>query len=146
MINKLSTGILTAVAMALFAAPVASNAASSAQTSAQIKKLSKKLNKLPNEGAPANVVTQYVTKLAKLDPKKAKKYYSTGLKKLTVNFISRANANKIAADLRKILKKSGLSDSQISKIVKQITKVYKNYDPQPPYQASISSGWTASVA
>ena len=145
MISKLGLGIFAAAAMALFVAPSTSFAASADKTKTQIKKFSKALNKLPNGAAPANVVGKYVAKLTKLDPKKAKKWYSTGLKKLAIDPGSRDNAKTILESINKIIAKADLSDSQKKKLIKQTTKENLKYNPLP-YQAYMSFDRNAVLA
>jgi hypothetical protein len=143
MISKFGIGILATAAMFLFAAPVTSFAATSDSTKKQIKKYEKKLKALPNAGAAASVVNKYVTKLAKLDPKKANKWYKLGLQKLIVDPNSKANAEKLAKDVTKIVKKSGLSDKDVKKIDKQVNKTEDKYNP---YIAFINSDLVGSLA
>jgi hypothetical protein len=68
-----------------------------------------------------------VTKLTKLDPKKAVKYYNLGLTKLATGPSAYADATKILASVAKVVKKAGLSASLVKKIEKQGAAANLNY-------------------
>lgn len=130
MTSKLGVGIVVAVA-ALFAMPSDVFAASSKATKNKIKKYFNQLKKLPNKAAPAGKVSNLVKKLSKLDPKKANKYYKTGLKKLAPTQANKKSATKLATDVTNIVKKSGLPKSQVNKINKQVKADEKKFTPTP---------------
>lgn len=130
MISKLGVGILTVAAL-LIAVPSNVFAATSSKDKEKIKKFSKQLNKLPNGASPASKVSSLVKKLSKLDPKKAGKYYKTGLKKLAKTQANKTAADKLATDVNKIVQKSGLPESQIKKITGDVTKQEEKFTPTP---------------
>jgi len=131
MISKSSVGMLLAVAALFFAVPSAPVlAASSSADKAKIKKYYDQLKKLPTGASPYSKVNSLVTKLSKLDPKKASKYYKLGLTKLSnATGTASADATKMATSVNKVLKKSGLPSSQIAKLQKQVDKANDTYVP-----------------
>ena len=133
MISKLGVGILLTVATLFFATPTNVIAATSSGNAAKIKKYFKQLKALPNRATPAAKVSSLVTKLSRLDPKKAAKYYKIGLTKLGyAGGTAAASATKIAALVAKILKKSGLPASQIQKFTQQVKNADLDYVPPTP--------------
>ncbi len=133
MISKLKLGTLLAAVALFVAAPVSSSfAASTATTKAQIKKLTSQLKKLTTGGASASQVSKLVTKLAKLDPKNAAKYYKTGLTKLSnANGTADADASKLAKSVTKIVKKANLPAGKVKSVTKAVTKADTAYVPPP---------------
>lgn len=132
MTSKFNVSMLLTVVALFVATPTSVFAVTSSTTQAQIKKYFTQLKKLPTAGASGSQVSKLVTKLSTLDPKKAKKYYALGLTKLSnASGVASGNATKIAAQVAKILKKSGLSSSLIAKITKQVTNADLAYVPPP---------------
>ncbi|HEY8899166.1 MAG TPA: hypothetical protein VIM61_01970 [Chthoniobacterales bacterium] len=140
-IKKIATMIVVGAIALVVGAPMKAEAASDNKT--RIKKLSKELKKLPNNSAPIAKVTQLVSKLSKLDPKKAAKYYKTGLKKLASNPEQQKQASKLAKVVTKIVNKSGLSESEIAKITKGVDK---EENKVPPYQAYVTVSYEYALA
>ncbi len=104
----------------------------------KIKALNNKLKKLPNGKASFQNVKSLVTKLSKLDPKKAATYYKTGLKKLASSPSQQTQAKQLATQVTKIVKKSDLPAGQANKINKTVNNDAKKVPPYvPPYQAFV---------
>lgn len=140
-IKKLATLVIVGAAALVMGTPVKAEAAS--DTKARIKKLSKELKSLPNYSAPISKVTQLVSKLSKLDPKKAASYYKTGTKKLVKNPEQQKQASKLAKVVVKIVNKSGLSESEIAKITKGVDKAENKV---PIYQAYVTVSFEHALA
>jgi hypothetical protein len=101
-----------------------------------IKTYHYELKKLPAGKAPADKVAELVKTLVTLDPKKASIYYKLGLKKLAASDANKNAAGTLMAELIKIIKASGLSNSQIKLIEKQIekaTSLFQVATPLAPY-------------
>ena len=146
MISKFTAGLVVAVAL-IVSAPQTVLAASSNKS--QITKNLKALNALPNGAAPFGKVSKYVKKLAGLDPKKAKKYYTIGLKKLPVVPGASKKATTLANQVTTILKskKSGLTPSEIKKFSGQVKTELTKYEKKvSPYQAFVPSGLVGAMA
>lgn len=136
MIKKIGTALVAGILAFVISAPVEASAATSSSNKKQIQKLNSQLNKLKNQGATFSKVKSLVTKLVKLDPKKAATYYKTGIRKLAASNAAR-NAESLAKSVNKLVNSSKLiTSSQKKKIVKNVDKAEDNY--RPPYQASIS--------
>jgi len=82
--------------------------------------LAKILRHFPNQATPEQTVEKLVLRLVKRDPKRAKKYYKIAITKLAYAPPYRANETKLAVLIGRILKRSGLSESQLKKILSQI--------------------------
>ena len=141
-IKKIATLLIVGATALVVGMPVEASAETvviSVSNKTKIKALNTKLKKLPNLGAPYSTVKSLVTKLSKLDPKHASKYYKTGLKKLLQSPSQKTQASQLGKQVISIVKNSGLPTSQITKINKQVTQEEKKYpEPTPtPYQAFV---------
>jgi hypothetical protein len=140
MIRLLSALVAGAILAVSF--PSTAHAASPA-TNKQIARTFQQLKRLPNAGAGAPRVRQFLRKLAILNPKGASTYYKFAIRKLSPADAERA-AGQLLRQVTVIVQKSGLPDNQINRITKVITKTFDRFVPPTPtptpYQASISAG------
>lgn len=130
--------LILVLACATLAVPTTGHAAS-AGNKKQIARVFKQLKRLPNAGANAPRVRQFLLKLSALNPKGASTYYKIGIRKLSPTDAERA-ADQILRQVTAVVKKSGLPDNQIKRITRVIEKTFDHFVPPTPtptpYQAS----------
>jgi len=96
----------------------------------RVKRLYSELLHCPLQATSPRRVFHLTVRLVQFDPLRVRKYYNVALSRLPADFAA-ANANRLALLVTKTLKKSGLSASQLARILHQINNHGDPYVPPP---------------
>jgi hypothetical protein len=97
----------------------------------KIQRLQNQLIHLPPEGASPDRVSQLVTKLSKLQPKYANRYFRWGISKLPYPGYN-DNQSKLARQVTRIVKNSDLPRKEVAKITTQVEQAVESGTVPPP--------------
>ncbi len=139
---KKFAALLLATAVAVAFVPATASAQNNDKK--KINRFFKKLKSLENRASRPGKVNRFSTKLVKLDPERAKRYYRTAAFKYTLVLLERQLAKqKRVFDrvLNRAAAQGTISAAAQRRIERAIERVEERFEPTPtptPYQASTS--------
>jgi hypothetical protein len=123
--RRIGVGIAV-MGMVVFSGVMAGTSSSESTDHSVVDRYFRKLKRIPAQSASYERVEHLLEKLIERDPVKATRYFNIALTKLSHADVMGSEGTRLTAEMMKIVKKSGLTNSQIGKITSKMTVLYDN--------------------